>query len=129
MSTNPVSRKKPANASKGRQTPVFRYVLTISAIFVLIMSVGIFFTSRPQTPVLSGDPTPVASIAPDTAVGRGKITLESNRGKLCREFNNKTGRLTEILCDQTTDFAPDGTPAPRGTMKRLEAISKSFSGP
>jgi hypothetical protein len=44
-------------------------------------------------------------------------------------FNNQTGRMTRSQqpCDMTTRDS-NGVPVPQGTIHRLDAISKSFSG-
>jgi hypothetical protein len=60
-----------------------------------------------------------------------KVASSSIDDKHCREqvFDNQTGRITrsEQPCD-TNAFDSNSVMAPLGTIHRLDAISKSFSG-
>jgi hypothetical protein len=66
---------------------------------------------------------------PDTRTAN--IVLEAAAGR-CRQmaFNNETGRIVEVpgRCEKE-DVRLDhkGVPMPMGTVRRLDAISKSFS--
>jgi len=59
------------------------------------------------------------------------VTSSSIDDKNCRQqvFDNQTGRMTrsEQPCD-TNAFDNNGVMAPSGSIHRLDAISKSFSG-
>jgi hypothetical protein len=78
-----------------------------------------------------------SSNAPQTAMAMpgsdartAKITRDSD-GQGCWQqiFDNQTGRMTRSQqpCEATA-YDSSGTPVPLGTVHRLEAISKSFSG-
>jgi hypothetical protein len=72
----------------------------------------------------------VATAAPDSDLRTAKITRDLG-GKECWQdiFDNRTGRMTRSShpCE-TTDYDSNGAPVPVGTIHRLDAISKSFSG-
>ena len=59
---------------------------------------------------------------------RGTIVLES-AGKRCRQmtFDNDTGRTVEIFRSCKKDAVFDSQSPPQGTVRRLDAISKSLS--
>jgi hypothetical protein len=68
--------------------------------------------------------------APDTDLREARITnaLDGN-GCIRQQFDNKTGRVTRLpeACD-SIERDSNGVPIPVGTIHRLDAISKSFSG-
>jgi len=72
----------------------------------------------------------VALATPDSEIQTAKITKDFG-GKGCSQeaFDNRTGRMTRSPqpCDATT-YDSSGMPVPVGTIHRLDAISKSFSG-
>jgi len=72
----------------------------------------------------------IAAAMPDGDLRTAKITKDSD-GKDCWQqiFDNQTGRMTRTQqpCD-TTAYDSNGAPIPVGTIHRLDAISKSFSG-
>ena len=112
-------RNTPANAFRARQTRDRRRALIITVSFGLALSVGALLAGGLSIAVLSQSSDP----QPYTGALRGEIVLESDKGKHCRSFDNVTGRVTESACPQKAD----GVPVPRGTIGRLDAISKSFS--
>ena len=60
----------------------------------------------------------------------GTIVLEL-AGDRCRQmtFDNDTGRTVEVgPCKKGLSYDTHGEPAPPGTARRLDAISRSFSG-
>jgi hypothetical protein len=72
----------------------------------------------------------IALATPDGDLQTAKITKDLG-GKGCSQevFDNRTGRMTRSPqpCDTTT-YDSNGAPVPLGTIHRLDAISKSFSG-
>ena len=71
-----------------------------------------------------------AAAIPDSDLRTAKITKSSD-GAECWQtiFDNQTGRMTRSRqpCEATA-YDGNGTPVPAGTIHRLDAISKSFSG-
>ena len=85
--------------------------------------VSTLFSSR-ATPQEQAD-------ASNTTTQLGKITIEPTAGQ-CEHiiFDNQSGRVIEISrsCKKETVFDENGVPRPEGTIRRLDAISKSFQG-
>jgi hypothetical protein len=130
MSSKPLSKanriiagKKPVNKFRTRQ----RRVLIISAAFGLALSVGILLGTDFSIAILSQVLSRSSNTQPDTGVLRGDVVFETDKNKRCRTFDNKTGQMTDSACQQKVEFYANGVPVPRGTIERLEAISKSFS--
>jgi hypothetical protein len=65
---------------------------------------------------------------PDARSGRIVVELPAER---CRElaFDNVTGAMqdTNKPCSTSAAATPTSPPAPQGTMRRMEAISKAFT--
>lgn len=129
---SPVARSVPARAHSQRAQERRRALIVGCGIlfvaglgFVLVMTAGL-----PMSTHLTAS-TQTASEAPDNNLGSAKVTIDSADGGGCRKqvFDNQTGRMTRSQqpCD-TTARDGNGTPIPLGTIHRLEAISKSFSG-
>ena len=116
---------KPANAFRARRTGDRRRALIISVSFGLALSVGALLAGGLSIAVLSQS----SDTQPYTGALRGDIVFESDKGKHCRSFDNVTGRVTDSACPERADFYPNGVLVPHGTIKRLDAISKSFSRP
>jgi len=59
----------------------------------------------------------------------GKIVMQASSGQ-CKKmkFDNQNGAVTEDSspCDDKLVFDSHGVPVPQGTVRRLDAISKSF---
>jgi hypothetical protein len=74
---------------------------------------------------------PVTTTTSELDLRTAKITQDLV-GKGCSQqvFDNQTGRMrqSQLPCEATT-FDSNGIPVPVGTIHRLDAISKSFSGP
>jgi hypothetical protein len=71
-----------------------------------------------------------APAMPEGDFRTAKITKESDgRGCSRQVFDNQTGSMgrTQEPCEATS-YDADGAPVPVGTLHRLDAISKSFSG-
>ncbi len=108
-----------------------RYVLAVSIGFFVALSLGILAA-------VLADPTWISSRlsaqkAPPEPAARsqiGTITLDPGSASNCRKmiFDNQTGRVTETNtpCEQVVRDET-GAPKPVGTLRRLDAISKSFS--
>lgn len=74
--------------------------------------------------------TPAAAV--NTGAERmGKIVVGGGLNQ-CKQmnFDNESGRISEdrIPCDDRVVLNSRGVPIPQGTVHRLDAISKSFSG-
>jgi hypothetical protein len=71
-----------------------------------------------------------APAMPEGDFRTAKITKESDgRGCWRQIFDNQTGSMvrSQEPCDATS-YDANGAPVPVGTIHRLDAISKSFSG-
>jgi hypothetical protein len=81
--------------------------------------------------LISGSHAPQIALAtPDSELQTARITKDlGSKGCSQEAFDNKTGRMTRSPqpCDATT-YDGNGMPVPVGTIHRLDAISKSFSG-
>ena len=73
---------------------------------------------------------PPAAVTPENELRTAKITTNSD-GNGCwqKVFDNQTGRVLQARkpCEAAT-YDINGAPVPIGTIHRLDAISKSFSG-
>jgi hypothetical protein len=62
-------------------------------------------------------------------MGAGRIVLQADAPQ-CQQmkFDNRSGRLSEDYtpCDNQVAFDSRGVPVPRGTIHRLDSISKPF---
>ncbi len=102
-----------------------------SMLFVaaLIAVAAVVATGSPKS-VTALNAAPVTTATPDVDLRTAKITKDLD-GKGCSQqvFDNQTGRVRQsgLPCDATA-FDSDGAPVPVGTIHRLDAISKSFSG-
>jgi hypothetical protein len=108
-----------------------RRVLIISCGILLVAAAGavaVVATGHPMSERSSPSPTTIA--AHDSDLRTARITNNSD-GKGCwqQTFDNQTGRTTrtQLPCE-TTVYDSSGAPVPVGTIHRLDAISKSFSG-
>jgi hypothetical protein len=72
----------------------------------------------------------IAMTSPERDLRTARITRDID-GKGCEQntFDNQTGRMNRSLqpCD-ATEYDSNGVPIPLGTIHRLDAINKSFSG-
>jgi hypothetical protein len=69
-----------------------------------------------------------AASATDIDPHIAQITYDSSGGCVHQRFDNKTGRMTRSQepCELARDS--NGIPIPLGTIHRLDAISRAFSG-
>ena len=85
-------------------------------------------TASPKSVIATS--VPPAAITPENELRTAKITTNSD-GNGCWQkiFDNQTGRVLQARkpCEAAA-YDVDGAPAPIGTIHRLDAISKSFSG-
>jgi len=123
----------PATPTRGRSTTHWNqrwHAVIVSCSFLLLMGiVAMIATQFSATRKLSKTPQTVIS-TPDISIHAGKITNEADgRGCFQQQFDNKTGRLTQLHepCE-TVARDNSGVPIPVGTIHRLDAISKGFSG-
>jgi hypothetical protein len=113
-------RSKAKQKAKDRQR-----AFVVVAGFVLMAAVGALLAISNR---MSSHTTEVIS---NNILRTAKVTSSSIDDKNCREqvFDNQTGRMTRLEqpCDANA-FDSNGVTAPLGTIHRLDAISKSFSG-
>ena len=80
---------------------------------------------------LAPAPSEPATSASSDELRTGKIVLQINPDQ-CEQmkFDNSSGRFTESFtpCENRIRFDEHGKPIPLGTIHRLDAISRSFSG-
>jgi hypothetical protein len=100
-------------------------------LFVVGLAFALVMTAKSP---LSIRPVNLAQIASETTgqnLGSAKVIIDASDGSGCRQraFDNQTGRMvrSQQPCDSTT-LDGSGAPVPVGTIHRLDAISKSFSG-
>jgi hypothetical protein len=99
-------------------------LLAATATAVVVIALG----SPISVPASNSAQTTMAM--PDGDLRTARITTDSG-GKGCsrQTFDNQTGRMTRSQqpCEATA-YDSNGVPVPLGTIHRLDAISKSFSG-
>jgi hypothetical protein len=93
---------------------------TITAVVVV--------TASPTSVIATG--APPAAAPPENELRTARITTNSD-GNGCwqKVFDNQTGRVLQSRkpCEAAA-YDINGVPVPIGTIHRLDAISKSFSG-
>ena len=101
-------------------------VLFVAALITVAVVVAAGFPKS----VTALNAAPVTTTTSGLDLRTAKITQDLD-GKGCSQqvFDNQTGRVrqSQLPCDATT-FDSNGVPVPVGTIHRLDAISKSFSG-
>jgi hypothetical protein len=108
-----------------------RRALIVSCGMLLLVSLTAAVVVTIEYPMSVHSNSPQAAMAmPDRDVRTAKITIDSD-GKGCwqQSFDNQSGRMSrsQQSCEATA-LDSNGTPVPLGTIHRLDAISKSFSG-
>jgi hypothetical protein len=102
------------------------FVISFGASFLAVLTTNFPFS------VLSRSPRPLAI--------DGKFGLDHRTGKIvfdpidraaCQEttFDNRTGNLMAATKTCSDEVDRNGLPLPKGTIRRLDAISRSFYGP
>jgi hypothetical protein len=129
---SPTARSAPARAQSQRRQER-RRALIVSCGILFVVGSGFVLAMTAELPMSTHltNLSQTASEAPDNNLGFAKVTIDSTDGSGCRQqvFDNQTGRMTrsQLPCD-TTARDSDGVPIPLGTIHRLDAISKLFSG-
>jgi hypothetical protein len=126
LATRRANRKIP-----GRRRGKLAYVLTAG---VLLTALGgaIWLATGAKLPTLSlsNGPGQTTTSPPVTEPRTANIVFEPTANR-CRQivFDNDTGRRFETVrpCEKNTILDSKGVPVPLGTVRRLDAISKSFS--
>jgi hypothetical protein len=116
---------------QSQRTQERRRALIVGCSILIAVVLGFALAIATESPVsthLTNSPQ-MTSGAPD--LGSAKVVIESTDGNECRQqvFDNQTWRMTRSQqpCDATARDST-GVPIPLGTIHRLDAISKSFSG-
>ena len=134
----PVARSAPSGATPAQPRPANqrkqerRRALIISCGMLLLATLTAVMVVAVEYPVSGhSSNTPRIGIAvPDSDVRTAKITRDPD-GKGCwqQSFDNQSGRMSRSQqpCEATA-LDSNGAPVPLGTIHRLDAISKSFSG-
>jgi hypothetical protein len=119
--------------AQSRRAQERRRALVVGCGILFVVGLGlalVMIAELPRSPHLTNS-SQTASEAPDNNLGSAKVTIDSADGNGCRQqaFDNQTGRMTRSQqpCD-TTIRDSNGVSQPQGTIHRLDAISKSFSG-
>jgi hypothetical protein len=120
--------RKPLQWAQERRRAV---IIGCGILFMVGLGFALVMTAELSvSPHLTNSPQ-LASVTPDNNSSSATITIDSADGSGCRQqvFDNQTGRMTRSQkpCD-TTARDSSGVPIPLGTIHRLDAISKSFSG-
>jgi hypothetical protein len=122
---------KTARALKVRSKRERRRGLIVGLVMLAVIGSGAAFamiTDLPASLLARLSPEPSMQ-APDPDARKGIIVLQPS-AEQCRSviFDNDTGRMTDVLrpCSKEVLDA-QGVPVPHGTIRRIDAISKSFS--
>jgi hypothetical protein len=119
-------RSAPQRSQERRPALIISCGILLLATAAAVMVIAV--VSPVSVPVLNSSRT--ARAMPDSDTLTAKISNESD-GKGCsqRTFDNQTGRMnrSQQPCEATA-YDSKGVPIPLGTIHRLDAISKSFSG-
>ena len=123
------SKSTPAKAVASAPTRQRRVIVVSIGVLVLLtagaavaLTMGAQHSSAPPAAAR-------ASQGNEFDVGTARITNDLNGKCATGAFDNKTGRITQS--DQPCAEIPrdsNGVPIPVGTIHRLDAISKAFSG-
>ena len=105
-----------------------RRALLVGGGMLLMAALGAAAIIQAETR-MSGPSPQLANATPGLDVRTAKITAVSGDGCSQQVFDNQTGRMSpSVQPCETTAYDSNGVPLPTGTMHRLDAISKSFSG-
>jgi hypothetical protein len=134
---SPIAFSMPSRSTPGRaqaqRAQERRRALIVSCVILFVVGLGFVLMMTAELPMSTHltNSSQTASEAPANDLGSAKVTIDSADGRGCRQqvFDNQTGRMTRSQqpCD-TTARDSNGVPIPLGTIHRLDAISKSFSG-
>ena len=105
-------------------------VLIISCVFLALMGIMAWVATELSMTSKSSKSSLAIGATPHIELQVAKITSDPD-GKGCfqQQFDNKTGRVTRLQepCE-TVARDNNGISVPVGTIRRLDAISKAFSG-
>jgi|ERR1700722_15756539 hypothetical protein len=122
-----LAQGKSQRAQRRRRASFVGRIILIPASLglVLLVAAGLLLLTHHK------DQSRSASALASNNFGSAKVLIDSADGSGCRQevFDNKTWRMTQSQqpCDAATRDA-NGIPVPVGTVRRLDAISKSFLG-
>lgn len=115
------SRSKAEQMAKDHRRGLVVAGFALSAAIIALLAISTVYPTSSR----------ITEILPNDTLRVGKITKRSTDGKNCPQliFDNRTGRVVNLEqpCD-TTAFDSTSVMAPSGTIRRLDAISKSFLG-
>jgi hypothetical protein len=119
------------NAGRARRAGEQRKFTTTALTFFGILCLGLLWAVTSDFSKYLPFRAPTSAQGSDSDARTAKITWELP-GSRCRqmEFNNDTGEMLDTGKPCGTAAVPldsKGVPAPAGTARRLEAISKAFS--
>jgi hypothetical protein len=127
---SPSPRSAPLRAKRNPRPDRKRAKIVVGVI-VVVVSVGVMLVVATRLPIALR-PKNLSQAANDTSASNhfdAKVFIDTTGNGDCRQevFDNQTWRMTRSKqpCDATALDAA-GVPIPKGTMNRLEAISKSF---
>jgi hypothetical protein len=121
---------KAASALTVRRRRERRYAVMVS-LALLAIGLGLLLAMTTEFPssILSRGSSEHAIATSGARMRTATIVLEPIANR-CRQviFDNDTGRSVEINkpCEKTVILDDNGVPIPHGTVRRLDAISKSF---
>lgn len=120
------TRKTPVASRSLRRKRERSRALAIS-IGVLAIIAGLAAVSSPLISIITS-PSPTTTAGAESE-RTGKIVVQRDLNR-CKQmnFDNDSGRVTDdpSMCDDQVVLDSHGVPVPRGTIHRLDAISKSF---
>jgi hypothetical protein len=109
-----------------------RYGLIVCLALAATLGLGLLLTTKRDLPALllaRASPERAVTATPGIEARTASIVLEPQGGR-CRDlvFNNDTGEIAERArpCEASVAVDDKGVPLPVGTLRRLDAISKSF---
>jgi hypothetical protein len=107
-----------------------RYELIVCIALAATLGLGLLLATKRDLPALMlARASPEHAVAATIEARTASIVLEPQGGR-CRDliFNNDTGEIAETAKPCVVSVAADdkGVPLPVGTVRRLDAISKSF---
>ena len=126
---SPIARSAPARAQSKMQER--RRALIIIGGILFVAGLGVMLVIATEFMILPPNSYHAASAGPDNNLRTARVTIDSVDGNGCQQqvLDNQTWRMTRTQqpCDPTARDS-NGVPIPLGTIHRLGAISKSFSG-
>ena len=130
-SNNSIRRSAPRKPLRLAQERQRALIIGCSILFMVGLGFVLATTVElPMSPHLTNSPQ-IASVTSNNNSSSAVVMIDSADGSGCQQqvFDNQTGRMTRSQkpCDATARDS-SGVSVPLGTIHRLDAISKSFSG-